>query len=119
VIGRVSLQGLRCQGRHGLTSDAEPDVRFTVDVGIDLDLEAVARSDAYADVIDLAELAATVRDTVGGPPRQLIETVTVALCRAILERFPRVATVSVRLAKAEPPGLEAAEEAVEVSLSRS
>ncbi len=91
---------------------------FTVDVAIVLDLSAVALSDAYADVVDLADLASTVREIVGGPPRLLLETVAVHAARRVLERYPLVRRVMLRLARPDPPGLDAAEEAVEVTLER-
>jgi dihydroneopterin aldolase len=113
--GSLQLRGLRCPGLHG----APPtDVVFLADVTIDIDLEPVALSDSYADVVDLAALAACVRETVSAPPRLLLETVTVHAARLVLDRFPSVLKVRLRLAKTEPPGLDAAEEAVDVTLDR-
>jgi dihydroneopterin aldolase len=92
---------------------------FLVDVSIELDLAAVLVSDSYADVVDLADLAATVRDVVGGTPRMLLETVAVQAAQRVMQQFPRVRQVRLRLAKPDPPGLDAHEEAVEVALDRT
>jgi dihydroneopterin aldolase len=119
VPGRVALSGLRCMGRHGDLEGREPERPFLVDVSIDVDLGPVSRSDSYDDVVDLIDLAATVREIVGGPPRLLLETVVVHAARAVLERYAVVSRVSLRLAKSDPPGLDAAEEVVEVSLDRA
>lgn len=118
VPGRVTLGRLRCSGRHGGPRAGDADQLFFVDVSVELDLGPVARSDAYADVVDLADLATTVRQIVSGPPRLLLETVAVHAARLVLERYPRVSRVWLRLAKPEPAGLDAAEEAIEVTLDR-
>jgi len=59
-----------------------------------------------------------VREVVGGPPRVLLETVVIAVARAVLSRFAALEEVRVRLSVAEPAGLDAAEEAIEVTLAR-
>ena len=115
TAGRIELRGLRCSGAHG---DPPVEARLIADVSVELDLSAVADSDAYADTIDLADLAATVRDCVAAPSRLLLETVAVHAAGEVLQRFGRVNEVRLRLAKPDPPGLEAAEEAVEVALAR-
>ena len=106
VPGRIELRGLRCS--NGVL----------VDLSVGLDLSAVAESDAYADTVDLADLAATVRQAVAIPPRLLLETAAVHAARAVLQHYPMLDQVELRLAKPEPPGLEAAEEAVSVRLTR-
>jgi 7,8-dihydroneopterin aldolase/epimerase/oxygenase len=118
MIGRVELRGLRCAGRHGATDGSASEQVFLVDVAVELDLGPVANSDAYADVVDLSALAHVVREIVGGQPRLLLETVAVHAARLVLERFSAVQQVRLRLAKPDPPGLDAAEEAVEVSVVR-
>jgi dihydroneopterin aldolase len=118
VPGRVMLRGLRCSGRHGDLAATAVDRLFVVDVALDVDLGPVSQSDSYADVVDLADLATAVREIVGGPPRLLLETVAVDAARLVLDRYPSVSRVSLRVAKPEPPGLDAAEEVVEIALDR-
>lgn len=90
-----------------------------MDVSVRLDLSAVSESDAYADTVDLAELAQTLRETLAEPPRLLLETAAVHSARAVLQRYPRVIDVKLRLRKPEPAGLDAAEESVSVRLART
>src|SRR4030088_379106 len=118
VPGQVMLRGLRCGGRHGDLAAAALERPFVVDVALDVDLGPVSQSDSYADVVDLADLAAAVREIISGPPRLLLETVAVDVARLVLERYPSVGRVSLRLAKPDPPGIDAAEEVVEVALDR-
>ena len=117
VMGWVQLRGLRCAGQSGGPAGAA-EQRFVVDVALQLDLAPVARSDDYADTVDIAHLAATVREVVSGPARLLLETLAVQIARLILDRYPRALQVQLRLAKPEPPGLDAAQEAVELTLDR-
>jgi dihydroneopterin aldolase len=119
VVGRLVLTGLRCVGRHG-TSPAlrEVESTFLVDVAVLTDLGPAARSDDLADAVDLAALAAAVRDVVGGPSRALLETVVVDVASVLLERFSELREVTVRVSVPRPPGLDAAEEAIELTLGR-
>jgi len=109
------LRGLKCPGRHG---EARSDQTYVVDVAIEMDLAAVAESDAYADVVDLADLAHTVRQSVAAPPRLLLETVAVHTARLVLERYSLAHSVALRIASPNPHGLDAAEEAVSLRLDR-
>jgi dihydroneopterin aldolase len=105
VPGRIELRGLRCS--NGLL----------VDVSVGLDLSAVAESDAYADTVDLADLAQTLREALAAP-FLLLETAAVHAARAVLQRYVSVTDVELRVGKPEPDGLDAAEEAVGVRLVR-
>jgi dihydroneopterin aldolase len=115
IPGRVALRGLRCCATQG---DPPAATLLVVDVSIEIDLSAVVESDAYADVVDLADLAASVRQTVAAQPRRLLETIAVHAARGVLARYAAVHKVRLRVIKPEPSGLDAAEESVEVRLSR-
>src|SRR5207248_4885176 len=119
VPGQVMLHGLRCSGRHGDLAATALERPFLVDVALDVDLGPVAQSDSYDDVVDLADLALAVREVIGGPARLLLETVAVDVARRVLKRYPSVSRVSLRLAKPDPPDLDAAEEVVELVLDRA
>jgi dihydroneopterin aldolase len=119
ITGRLMIRGLRCRGRHGSTPAArESESTFMVDLSVRTDLAPAAHSDDLASALDLAALAATVREAVGGRSCVLLETVVVRVAEAVLERFGEVEQVGVRVSVAEPPGLDAAEEAIEVTLTR-
>ena len=119
VPGRLSIRGLRCPGRHG-AYPGEQDVErvFLVDVEVNLDIGPAARSDDLAAALDFALLAALIRRAVASPPRALLEAVVYDAARAVLEAFPTVDAVRVRIVKPNPQGLAAAEESAEVSLRR-
>lgn len=117
--GWLEIRGLRCVGRHG-AYDGEQEIEraFLVDVAVRADPRQAAEADVLSATIDFAALAATVRAIIGGPPRVLLETVALEAARAVLHQFGAAEEVRVRVAKAEPPGLDAAEEAVKIALVR-
>jgi dihydroneopterin aldolase len=115
VLGAVELRALRCAAVQG---DPPSPTVLLVDVRIELDLSRVAESDAYADVVDLTDLAATVRQVLAERPRLLLETLAVHAAREVLRRFETVQTVTLRVIKPEPAGMDAAEESVEVRLAK-
>ena len=116
VMGSVELRGLRCAATQGNPPQA---TLLMVDVRIELDLGRVAETDAFEDVVDLAALADSVRASVAAQPRKLLETIAVAAAGDVLARYSIVQRVTFRLTKPEPAGLDAAEEAVELTLSRA
>ena len=120
VPGRLELRGLRCAGRHGSSPEQRQlESTFLVDLSVLTDLAPAAGADDLASAVDLAALAATVREVVGGTSRVLLETVVVAIARTLLARFAALDEVRVRVTVAEPSGLNAAAEAIDVTLSRS
>jgi dihydroneopterin aldolase len=117
VLGWLELSGLRCQGCHGVYPEEQASPRvFLVDVAVRTEIGKAAASDELPDTLDLAALADTVRQVVGGPPRKLLESLALAAARAVLQRFAQAVEVKVRVRKPDPPGVEAAEEAVCVEL---
>ncbi len=91
---------------------------YLVDVAASVDIaDAVAR-DELAAALDIAEVSSCVRDEVARRPRVLLERVAADVARAILERFERVVEVRVKVEKPEPNGLNAAAEAVELTIAR-
>jgi dihydroneopterin aldolase len=116
---RVEIRGLRCRGRQG-TTDAEraTEHEYFVDVTITADLSRAMASDDLADAVDISAIADAVRASVAERPRALVERITADVARALLERFPQVKDVRVRVAKPHPAGLDAEAEAVELFLTR-
>lgn len=117
--GWISIRGLRCRGRQGPTpADQQQAHDYLVDLAVSVDItDAVARDDLAA-ALDIAELASCVRDEVARRPRVLLERVAADVAHAVIERFERVAEVRVKIEKPKPEGLDAAAEAVELTISR-
>lgn len=117
--GWVELKGLRGHGRHGVYPEERLAERlFLVDVAVQTEVGRPAESDDVRDALDLSGLAEAVLGVIGGESRALLETLAVQAAREVLRRFPMAEEVRLRLAKPDPPGIDAAEEAVSVELSR-
>jgi dihydroneopterin aldolase len=67
-----------------------------------MDLAAAAASDDLADTLDYGALAQRAADVVGGPPRNLIETVAAELAEGVMTD-ERVQAVEVVLHKPNAP----------------
>ncbi len=117
--GRIFIRGLRCRGRQGpAPADQQQAHDYLVDVALSVDIaDAVAR-DELAAALDIAEGASCVREEVARRPRVLLERLTADVARALLERFDQITEVRVKVEKLEPEGLDAAAEAVELTIAR-
>ena len=116
--GRIEIRGLRCRGRQGITpTDQQQAHDYLVDVSLSVDVAEAVERDNLAAALDISEVAACVREEVARRPRVLLERVVADIARALLERFERVTEVRVKVEKPEPEGLDAAAEAVELTLA--
>jgi dihydroneopterin aldolase len=118
--GRILIRGLRCRGRQGPTAaDQQQAHDYLVDVALSVDISDAVAKDDLATALDISEVAACVRDEVARRPRVLLERMTADVARALLNRFDRVSEVRVKVEKPEPAGLDAAAEAVELTIVQS
>jgi dihydroneopterin aldolase len=75
---------------------------FVTDVTLWLDLAAAAASDDLTRTVHYGELAELAAGIVGGPPRNLIETVATEIADAVMTRYP-VHAVEVTIHKPAAP----------------
>jgi len=117
--GRIIIRGLRCRGRQGPTpADQEHAQDYLVDLELSVDVADAVIADDLAAALDIAEVASLVRDEIARVPRMLLERMTADVAQALLARFGQVTDVRVRVEKPEPRGLDAAAEAVELTITR-
>ncbi len=101
---RIMLRGIRAFARHGvLPHERELGQPFTVDVVLELDLAAAARSDDLADTVDYGAVAAAVQDVVTGTRRDLVEAVAGEVADAVLALDSRLMGVEVSVHKPSAP----------------
>lgn len=103
-MDRLFIEGIEFYGYHGVP-DAEQQVghRYRVDVVLELDLAQAGRTDQLEHTVNYGEVARLVLQIGTGQPVRLMERLAEQLCQAILEQFPRVQRVQVRVAKRLPP----------------
>jgi dihydroneopterin aldolase len=117
--GRIIIRGLRCRGRQGPTpADQEHAQDYLVDLELSVDVADAVLADDLAAALDIAEVASLVRDEIARLPRVLLERMAADVAQALVARFDQVTEVRVRVEKPEPRGLDAAAEAVELSITR-
>jgi dihydroneopterin aldolase len=115
---RISLRGMRFEGHHGV-SDEERELPQLIEVDIELqaDLTAAARSDALADTIDYGPLVEIARSTVEDERYRLLERIAGAIIERILEDAPAATGITVRVRKLAVP-VDADIDDAEVTLFR-
>jgi 7,8-dihydroneopterin aldolase/epimerase/oxygenase len=118
--GRIVIRGLRCRGRQGTTpADQEQAHDYLVDLTLTVDIADAVAKDDLAAALDISEVAACVREEVARRSRVLVERIAADVARALLARFAEITAARVKVEKPEPAGLDAAAEAVELTISRS
>ncbi|GAB3466748.1 dihydroneopterin aldolase [Actinophytocola sediminis] len=103
MTDRITLTGLRVRGHHGVFDhEKRAGQDFLVDVTAWLDLERAAATDDLAETLHYGELAQRVAAIVGGPARDLIETVGGEVADMVLTD-ERVHAVEVTVHKPSAP----------------
>ncbi len=98
-MDRILLEGMAFQGRHGVRpAERKHPQEFKVDVEVDCDLSEPAQTDRVEDTIDYRQVRAIAKEVIEGDSKKLIETLAGQIAERVL-RVPRVAGVTVRIAK--------------------
>jgi dihydroneopterin aldolase len=119
IDGWVSIRGLRCRARQGVTEEQRAqESDYVVDVWLRADLHDAVEQDDLDAAIDISAMATTVREEMARRPRALVERMAGDVARAMLERFDAADEVRVRVEKQDPEGLDADAESVELRLAR-
>ena len=91
------------RGHHGVFEYERAEGQdFVVDVALDVDTSAAARSDDLADTTDYGALALTIAGIVSGEPVNLLETLAERIAAACLADV-RVTSVEVTVHKPQAP----------------
>src|ERR1700712_5431625 len=103
MTDRIELRGLAVRGNHGVFDHERRDGQdFVVDITVWLELAAPAASDDLSDTYDYGVLAQRAADIVGGPARNLIETVAAEIAENVMTD-ERVHAVEVVVHKPQAP----------------
>ena len=103
MTDRIELGVLAVRGNHGVFDHERRDGQdFIVDVTVWMDLSGAAASDDLNDTFDYGVLAQRAADIVGGPARDLIETVAAEIADDVMGD-DRVHAVEVVVHKPQAP----------------
>lgn len=101
---KIELKELVFYARHGLLGEeAKLGQRFRVDVTAELDPNLDLSLDNEESTVNYVELFDTVDTVFAGRRFNMIEASADAICKAILERFDKIISVTVRVKKPSVP----------------
>ena len=99
----IFLDEVRFHAFHGvMPQERAVGADFTVWLNVGYDFVKAAESDELIDTISYADLYEVVRAEMD-KPSQLLEHVALRIVKAVAERWPRIDTIDLRLAKDNPP----------------
>src|SRR5918994_2325366 len=100
VEDRILLEGMIFYGNHGtLPAERELGQPFVVDIELHLDLQPAGLSDDLTQTVDYSEVHRQTKGIVEGPPVSLTETLAERIAGTLLEGYPTVEAVRVKVAK--------------------
>ena len=107
MTGTVLIADLAVECIVGiLPHERVTEQRLLLDVEMDLDFAAAARSESVASTIDYAAVSTALTDWIRRKKYQLVETLAVECCRELLATHRRLSRVRITVKK--PAAVEAA-----------
>ena len=101
---RITIKGLEVFAHHGvLPEEREQGQPFLFDIGLSQKKTATPETDDIADTVDYAAVCDRVVEVATADSYNLLERLAAVIADDILEKFPAVDRVKVRIAKTSPP----------------
>ena len=100
----IFVKGLTLHAYHGVMShEAKVGQTFTIDLKLEIDLAAAARSDKVVDTVSYDKVVECASTAFCAQKYRLIEAAAGSVADAVLAGFPRVRTVTVTIHKPHAP----------------
>lgn len=116
---RIFIKGLALQANHGVMAhEAKVGQTFTLDLDLEIDLSAAARSDKVMDTVSYDKVVDCASEAFCTQRYRLIEAAAGRVADSILAAFPRVRSVRITIHKPHAP-ISATFSDVGVTLVRS
>jgi 7,8-dihydroneopterin aldolase/epimerase/oxygenase len=116
---RIFIKGLALHAYHGVMPyEGKVGQTFTIDLALDIDLSAAARTDKVADTVSYDKVVGCVATAFVAQKFRLIEAAAGKVADAVLASFPAVRKVEVTIHKPHAP-IAATFNDVGVTLARS
>ena len=118
-MGRIAIDNMRFYAHHGcFEQERAVGTHFRVDLAFETDTRRAEQSDNIADTVSYLDVYQTVRREMA-IPSNLLEHVARRVGEAVLADFAAVASVTVKVAKLNPPlGGQMDGVSVELTLTR-
>ena len=102
-MSRITINGMQFYAFHGCFAEEQViGTYFRVDVAFETDTSRAQQSDDIADTVSYLEVYQTVKREMA-IPSHLLEHVGDRIGEAILEKYPAVENVRVKVSKLNPP----------------
>jgi 7,8-dihydroneopterin aldolase/epimerase/oxygenase len=104
MTDRIFINGLALHAYHGVMAhEAKVGQSFTIDLELEIDLSAAARSDKVVDTVSYDKVVECASKAFGSQRFRLIEAAAGRVADAILAAFPRVRSVTATIHKPHAP----------------
>ena len=104
MTDRIFITGLSLHAYHGVMPyEGKFGQTFTIDMVLDIDLSAAARSDKVVDTVSYDKVVESASRAFTSQKFRLIEAAAGAVADAVLAGFPRVQSVTVTIHKPHAP----------------
>jgi dihydroneopterin aldolase len=101
---RIFISGLSLHAHHGVMPyEGKVGQTFTIDLELDIDLAAAARTDKVADTVSYDKVVQCVSAAFCAQKFRLIEAAGGRVADAVLAAFPRVRAIKVTIHKPHAP----------------
>lgn len=119
MTDRIFIRGLTLHANHGVMAhEAKVGQSFTIDVDLEIDLSAAARSDKVVDTVSYDKVVECITKAFCAQRCRLIEAAAGRIADSVLSSFHRVRSVRVTIHKPHAP-IAATFDDVGVTLVRS
>jgi dihydroneopterin aldolase len=103
-MDKIYLNGLQFYGYHGAMREENIlGQTFMVDLVLEVDLKEAGINDDLEATVHYGHVYETVKTVVEGEPLKLIEAVAERVSEKVLEAFPLIRQLTVKVIKPNPP----------------
>lgn len=103
MTSKIEMKSMKFYAYHGvLEQERQVGNTFWVDLTLTAPLAQAVASDRLEDTINYAEVYELTKREMAVPSK-LLEHVAGRICQALLQRFPQIEQVEIRVTKPNPP----------------
>ena len=104
MTDRIFIKGLTLHAYHGVMAhEAKVGQSFSIDLELEIDLSAAARSDKVMDTVSYDKVVNCASQVFCAQRYRLIEAAAGVVADGVLAQFPRVSSVAVTIHKPHAP----------------
>lgn len=103
-MDKIYVNRMEFYGYHGVFPEENRlGQRFSVDLTVSLDLKKAGETDELVYSVNYGELFQLCKEIVEGKPKRLVEAVAEKIAGSVLQEFPAIDEVTVKVIKPDPP----------------